>query len=256
LLAALLLGLEIGLDVLDVALIIFNELLEVEDFLLALLNLRIVLFDSIEEPLSGFCKRQIQLVSLQFEFLLLLLESGSLFPHVLGHLLEFVLSQLLFGLSESAIHIFEGLSAVHDVFVQMGVLFFQALVLVSLLGVQIVQLRLVCVLNLLDFLLEVIDFALNVPLLPENSVQILLLSFILVLYVKKVSVNIFGISSRTLLILSQVSIGKFAFKAAHFLDQSIPFALKCKISLIIFVDFLYFVGHLLNFVSDKLIFLL
>jgi len=80
LLAALLLGLEIGLDVLDVALIIFNELLEVEDFLLALLNLRIVLFDSVEEPLSGFCKRQIQLVSLQFEFLLLLLREWFSLP--------------------------------------------------------------------------------------------------------------------------------------------------------------------------------
>lgn len=75
----------------------------------------------------------------------------------------------------------ELISRVRNFLVKYAVLFLKFLVFIALLGVKIVESRLVGIIDLLDIRLSVLDLALHVALLTEEVIQVSTLLIILVL---------------------------------------------------------------------------
>jgi len=83
------------LNVLDITVVRVDHLAQVTDFLVLLLDLRIVLLNSIHETLSCFWEGQIVLIALKLKVLLALLQLRLFFTKVLSTLFERVLLELV-----------------------------------------------------------------------------------------------------------------------------------------------------------------
>ena len=95
------------LNLLDVALVCLDHLADVSYVLLELLDLGVVLLDTVEKALTGFWEGQIHLVSLQLEVLLVAEQLGLLLLEVLRALFECVLLKFALGLHEPVVDLLE-----------------------------------------------------------------------------------------------------------------------------------------------------
>ena len=156
---------ELGIDVLDAALVRLHDLARIGQFLFLHLDLRVVVLDAVHQSLAGLWEGQVHLVGLKFKVLLALAQVGFLITQLLSPLLQVVGTEPGFGLREAGVDLLELLPLGVDVGDQTIVLLLEFLVLIPLLGVQVVELRFVGVVDLLDLLLVRMDFVFHVALL-------------------------------------------------------------------------------------------
>ena len=81
------------LNLLNILLIGIDHLLHFDNFFIHLLDFGIVLLDTVLESLSSLWQREVHLIGLEFQILLLLSEHGSLLLQMLCSLLESILSK-------------------------------------------------------------------------------------------------------------------------------------------------------------------
>ena len=105
------------------------------------------------------------------------------------------------------------------------VLLLEFFILITLLGVQIIEPGLVSEVNVVDLLLVRVELILHVTLLGEKGVQVRPLLIVLVLDMHVESFNVFGLGIAAVLVESQVVVGKVALELTHVLDQHLILAL-------------------------------
>ena len=235
-----------ALDVLDVTVIRVDHLSQVTDFLVLLLDFRVVLLDAVHETLSSLWEREIVLVTLKLQVVLSLLQLRLLFAEMLGTLLERVLLELVLSGLQSSGDFFELLALDADLIGQVVVLLLKLFILVALLGVEIVQTSLVRKVDIVDLLLVRVQLILHITLLGEESVKVRSLLVVLVfdVKVKRLDVIWFGVAS--MLVQGQVVVGQVSLKLAHVFDEGLVFALQGKICGVVLVDILNFLFHFVD----------
>ena len=211
------------------------------------------MLDPVLQSISCLTEWKVHLISLKLEVLLLLGELSSLFLQVLGTLLEGVLSQSGFSLDKSSGHILQLVSRVVDLILQHIVLLFEFLVLVTLLWVQVIKSSLVSELNLLDFLLIVLNLMLDISLLTEQVVQMGALLVILVLDVHVKSLNVIRLGVTAVLVEGKVVISEFSLELSDILDECLVLALEGKVRSVILVDVLDLLLHLVDLARNLIV---
>jgi len=141
---------QIILDLSDIGVVSLNHFLHLSDFLVHLLEFSVVLLDSVLKAFPCFWEGQVHFVGLQLQVLLLLQQIGPLFLQVLCPLLERILPESGFGLDESRTDLLQLVSGVVDLLLKQSVLLLQLFVFVTLFRIQIVESRLVLVVDLLN----------------------------------------------------------------------------------------------------------
>ena len=245
-----LLLLQVLLDLFDVPLIGLNHLSYISDILLLLLDLGIVLLDAVEQALTCLGEGQIHLVGLELQVILPLQERGPLFLEMLGPLLEGVLLEARLSLDQAGVDLLQLGPAAVDLALEATVLLLQALVLVPLLRIQIVQLALVGHVDVLDLLLDVRDLVLHVTLLSEDLVEVLPLLVILVLDVHEEGLDVLRLGIRAILVECQVVVSELALVLADILNQGLILPLESHVGLVVLVDLLHLRLHLVDLIHD------
>jgi hypothetical protein len=252
----LLLVFQVVVDVLDVPLVCLDDFADVGQLLVLLLDLRVVLLDAVHQTLSRLGEGQVHLVSLQFEVLLPFRQLDLLIAQMLSTLLESVLLQTILRVLHALVHVIEVLAVNLNFIRKSRVLALERLVLVALLRVEVVQTGFVGEVDVLDLLLVTSQFVLHVFLLGEESVEVALLLVVLVLDVHEEVLDIFGLSVGAVLVEGQVVVGQLAFELAHVLDEHLVAALESQVLCVVLVDVVDFLLHLLDLVSDLVVFVL
>ena len=178
------------LDFFDVSLISLNHLSDISDILLLLFDLGVVLLYTVEEALTCLRERQIHLVGLELQVILPLQKRGSLFLEMLGSLLEGVLLEAGLSLNKAGVDLLQIGSAAVYLTLEATIFLLQALIFISLLRIQIVELAFIGHINVLDLLLDVRDLILHVTLLSKDLVKMLPLLVILILDVHKEGLDV------------------------------------------------------------------
>ena len=176
---------------LDVLLVLLNCFGHVQQFFVHLLQNNVVFFDAVLKAFSRFGKRQIQIVGLELEVLLLFDKHNSLFFQMLSSLLQSVLAKTHLCIAESVVDFFKLVSGGINVLDQHLVFFFQFLVIIPLFWVQVVQSCLVLELNLLNLLFIMLDLVFHVLFLAKQVIKVISLFIILIFNVHIQSFNIF-----------------------------------------------------------------
>lgn len=128
------------LDLLDVSLIGLNHLPNVGNVLLQLLDLRVVLLDSVQQSLTCLWEWEVHLIGLQLQVVLPLVEVRSLLFQVLRALLEGVLLQAGLRRDEASVDLLKVGTAAVDFTLEGPILFLEFFIFIPLLGIEIVQL--------------------------------------------------------------------------------------------------------------------
>jgi len=168
-------------------------------------------------------------------------------------LLELVRSQAVLSLLKPACDVFQLLSLLVDVARQLLVIALQAVVLITLFGVQIVEARLICILDLLDLLLVRTNLVLCIPLFRKQRVKMLALLVICVLNVKEKSVNVLRFGVTAMLVESQVVVSELTLILTHVFDKDLVLAFHGQVSVIVLVDIFNFLLHLGDFIDDVIV---
>ena len=158
------------LDLLDVAIVIVDHFTEISDFFVLLLNLCVVLLDTVHKSLSSLGEGQVQLIRLEFEIFFALQKSSFLFAQMLSSLLERILFKAVFSSLKPLSHFLKVLSLDTDLMRELVVLLLELFVLVALLRIQVVQAGLVCEVDIVDLLLITVELVLHVALLCKQGV--------------------------------------------------------------------------------------
>lgn len=216
---------QVLVNFLNILLVSTHHIFHLYDFLIDLLNLCIVLLDAVLEPLSGLWERQVHLIGLELQILLLLGEHGPLLLQVLSSLLQGILPEPGLGLGKSSINVLQLISRVVDILRKHVVLFFQFLVLIPLLWIQVVESRLVLEVDFLDLALVRLDFSLHIPLLSKEVVEVRPLLVVLTLDVHEESLDILWLGVTSILIKRQVVVGQLALVSPDILDESLVLSL-------------------------------
>lgn len=248
--AAITLFSQVVVNLLDIGGIVVDHALRIEHLFLHLLQLSVVLLDSILETLTGLTEGKVHFISLKFKVILLLEQLLALFLQVLSSLLEGILSETRLSLDKTLRDFIELVSRVGNFLVEQSVFFLQFLVLIALFRVKIVESRLVGIIYLLDFRLSVLDLTLHVTLFAEEVVQVSTLLIILVLDVHVERLNVLRLRVTAVLVKSKIVVSEFSFKLANVLNERLIFTLKSQVGRIVLVDVLDFLLHLVDFTDD------
>ena len=129
----------------------------------------------------------------------------------------------------------------------------QLLVLVTLLGVQVVEAGLVGEVNIVDLLLIRVAFVLHVTVLGKKGVEVPALLIVLAFDMLEQSFDVLGLCLASMLVLSQVVIGEVTFELANIFDQGLVLSLESQIGGIILVDVFDLLLHLIDLSSDVIV---
>lgn len=143
----------------------------------------------------------------------------ALILEVLGSLLESVSSEPGLSIGEAGVDILQLVPGVIDVLVQVVVLLLELLIIISLLGIQVIEPRFVLKLDLLNLPLVLLDFGLSVPLLCKKDVQVGFLFVILAFDHHEERFDIFGFGVGPVFVQGQVVVSQLALVLANVLDE-------------------------------------
>ena len=152
--------------------------------------------------------------------------------------------------------VFQFISGILDVSVELDVLFLELLVLISLLWVELVKFGFVVVADLLHLVLRVLDFAFHVPLFRKESVQLVFLFVVLHLDVHVQRLDIVGLRVAAVFVQRQVVVGQLALVLPHVLDQGLVLALQSQEGGVVLVDVLHLHFHLVDLAVELVVFVL
>jgi len=137
---------------------------------------------------------------------------------MLGALFQGILTKMVLSLAQTVVDVLKfgtsSLNFILEALVVVLVLF----VIITLLGIQVIQFCLISVLNFLDLLFEGLDFVFHVTFLSKKAIKVALLLVVLILNVHEESFDIFWLRVRAMLIESQIVVSKLTFIAAHIFD--------------------------------------
>jgi len=150
---SILLLIHVGCDLFDVSLVGVDDLSRFGVFLLELLDLLVLRLDAVHESLTSFGEGQVHFIGLELKGVLAFGQVVLLFTQVLGALLESVLLQTSFGLHESATDFFKLTAVFVDLTLELLVVSLQLLIIIALLRIEVVKLRFIGIVNILNLLL-------------------------------------------------------------------------------------------------------
>jgi len=206
------------LNLFYILLVCFNHFAHVRDFFFLLLDLSIVFLDPVHKSLTSFWEGQIHFVCLKLKIFLSLREVVLFVPQMLGSLLQCVCLQAVFSLAQSSVYFLQLVAWVVNLSKQLIVVTFELFVFISLFGVQIVKLRLVCKVDFLYLLLIAVDLIFHITLFAEKTVKMCSLLIVLVLNVHIKSFDVLWLCVRSMLVESQVVISQLTFVFAYVFD--------------------------------------
>jgi len=124
------------------------------DFLFLTFDLSIVLLNAIHKSLTSFWERQVHLVCLKLKIFLALGQVSLLITEMLSALFESILAKNTLGMCKPRVDVLKLLPRLTNFLKKAIVIVFVLFVVVSLLGVQVIQLSLVSKVDLLDLLFK------------------------------------------------------------------------------------------------------
>lgn len=151
------------------------------------------MLNTVHKSFTCFRERKVHLVRLQLQIIFPLNKLAALITQMLSSLLKCVRAQSGLSLLKTSIYIFQLLSLRIDVLRELGVFLLQPLVLISLLGVQVVELGFISKINLGNLLLITRDLVFHITFFSEKSIKMLSLFIILVSNMDVKRFNILGL---------------------------------------------------------------
>lgn len=162
--------LQILINFFNVSLIRFNDSSDVLDIFFCLFHFSIILLNSVNKALSSFREGKIHFISLKFKIFFTLEQSGSFFLEMLSSLFEIILLKSSLSCDKSLRCLFQHVTVMVYLILQMLIFILEFLIFVSLLWVQLLQSALIGKIDLLNLALYTPDLIFHVTLLGKYIV--------------------------------------------------------------------------------------
>ena len=244
---------EIIVNLLNVLLVLVHHLLHLKEVLVHLFELSVVLLDPILETLPCLREWQVHLIRLQLQILFLLHQGGPLIFQMLCSLLQGVLAKACFRLHETGVDLLQFISGVIDFLRKHIVLLLELFILVPLLRIEVVETGLILEVDVLDLLFITLDLRLHIPLVTEEIVQVSSLLIILILYVQVEILNVLWLGVTSVLVKSQIVVGKLTFVLSDILDEGLVLPFKGEVLRVVLVDVLDLLLHFADLTYDLIV---
>ena len=145
--------LQLVFDIFDIAIVGIDHFTQIANLLVLLLDLSVVLLDTIHEALTSLWEGQIVFIALQLQVVFSLLKLRFLLTKMLRALLKRVLLQAVFGGLQPCSHILKLLTLDTNLISQVIVFMLELFIFVPLFRVQVVQSCLISKVDIIDLLL-------------------------------------------------------------------------------------------------------